>query len=87
MGNKKRAYWIYWAGLTIGMTAYLIMQLTGEDQTVYLPGKTSHGHYQIEMACTACHSDPLGGEEVLQEACMSCHGEEVKIADDSHPKS
>ncbi len=87
MSNKKRIYWIYWVILTIGMTGYLIMQLTGEDKTVYLPGKTSHGHYQIEMACAACHSDPFGGGEVLQEACMGCHGDELEIADDSHPKT
>ena len=61
------------------------MQIMGDDKRVFLPGKTSHGHYQIEMACVACHSDPLGGGEVLQDACMSCHGEELKIADDSHP--
>jgi len=63
------------------------MQLTGEDKTVFLPGKTTHGHYQIEMACIACHSDAFGSGEVLQEACMNCHGEELRIADDSHPKT
>ncbi len=87
MSNKNRIYWVYWIVLTVGMTGYLIMQLTGEDKTVYLPGKTSHGHYQIEMACSACHTDPLGGGEVLQDACMGCHGEELERADDSHPKS
>ena len=63
------------------------MHLTGDDKTVFLPGMTSHGHYQIEMACSACHSDAFGSGEVLQEACMNCHGEELRIADDSHPKT
>lgn len=63
------------------------MQLTGDDKTVFLPGETTHGHHQIEMACAACHTDPLGGGDVLQDACMNCHGAELKVADDSHPKS
>lgn len=66
---------------------YFGIRLTGEDKTVYLPGMTSDGHYQIEMSCVACHSDPFGSGEVLQEACIKCHGQELKIADDSHPKS
>ncbi len=87
MSARKHIYWIYWLLITVGIAVYLTMQLLGEDKTVYLPGKTSHGHYQIEMACAACHSDPLGGGEVLQEACMNCHGSELEVADDSHPKS
>lgn len=87
MAVNKKVYWILWFLITIGLAAYLTIQLTGEQKQVFLPGKTSHGHYQIEMACTACHSEPLGGGAVLQDACMSCHGEELAIADDSHPKT
>ena len=63
------------------------MQLGGEDKRIFLPGKTTQGHYQIEMACSACHGDAFGGGEVLQKACMNCHGEELRLADDSHPKT
>ena len=62
-------------------------RLMSEDQAIFLPGKTSHGHYQIELDCGACHTDSFGGGQVLQEACMSCHGKELKNVDDSHPKS
>lgn len=86
MFSNKTA-WISWALISTGLIVYLLLQLTGEDKSVYLPGKTSHGHYQIEMACTACHSDAFGSAEVLQDACMNCHEQELKIADDSHPKS
>lgn len=82
-----KAMWVYWALISIGLLTYMTMQLLGEDKSVYLPGKTSHGHYQIEMACGSCHADAFGGGEVLQEACMHCHGEELKVARDSHPKS
>lgn len=54
---------------------------------MYLIGKTTDGHYQIEMQCNVCHTSEFGGREVLQDACVNCHGEELKRAKDSHPKS
>jgi predicted CXXCH cytochrome family protein len=50
-----------------------------------LPGATSHGHHQIELACRACHKQPFGGGDVLQEACTGCHGQALDAADDKHP--
>jgi formate-dependent nitrite reductase cytochrome c552 subunit len=47
-----------------------------------LPGQTSHGHYQIELACNACHTPNMG---VKQDACLDCHQEELKLARDTHP--
>lgn len=52
-----------------------------------MPGPTSDGHYQIELACQACHANAFGGGEVLQQACVRCHGAELDAANDSHPKS
>jgi hypothetical protein len=51
---------------------------------MFLPGKTTHGHYQIELSCSECHTPGMG---VQQDACLRCHGEEMKIMQDSHPKS
>jgi predicted CXXCH cytochrome family protein len=51
---------------------------------VFLPGDTSHGHYQIELACNACHTPWMG---VKEKACYDCHAAELKAANDSHPKS
>jgi len=45
------------------------------------------GHYQIELACEACHTSPFGGSEVLQKACVGCHGGELAEAEDKHPLS
>lgn len=59
----------------------------GGMRSRFLPGATTHGHYQIELACNACHTDSFGGKDALQEACMSCHGAELKEARDSHPRS
>lgn len=80
--------WILWTLLSVTLTVYLGSTLTvGEDQRLFLPGPTSHGHYQIELECESCHTDAFGGTEALDQACLSCHAEELKRADDSHPLS
>ena len=84
-GNIK--WWVMWLMLSVGLGAYNAYALLGEDKTLYIPGETSHGHYQIEMACEACHGEAFEGEEAIQSACVKCHGEELKTVDDSHPKS
>ena len=58
----------------------------GKDKSDFLIGETTYGHYQIEMECTACHTDPFGGPEVLQDACVNCHAQDLEDAHDSHPK-
>ena len=55
----------------------------------WLPGETTHGHHQIELDCNACHrpssrSGPTSAD-VMQDACIRCHGEQLKNADDTHP--
>lgn len=51
---------------------------------MFLPGKTTSGHYQIELACNACHTPSMGVDE---KSCIRCHGAELTAANDSHPKS
>lgn len=55
-----------------------------EKKSAFLPGETSHGHYQIELKCSACHTPMMG---VKQDACMSCHEDEMKEIRDSHPEN
>src|SRR5690606_10426352 len=43
---------------------------------------TTHGHYQIEMSCSTCHTPMMG---LAPDACTACHGAELSEADDSHP--
>lgn len=61
--------------------------LDGDDKQVFMPGPLSSGHHQIGVACSACHTDPLGGGKVLQQACIDCHGQDRKKPFDSHPRS
>lgn len=81
---KKLWPWFAWVVLTGIMSAYLAYRIKGPDQTVFLPGPTTHGHYQIELNCNACH-DPMMG--VKEQACYDCHGADLKAANDAHPKS
>lgn len=84
----KKIYWLLWLAFAIGLSVWLGMPLVKqEQQQMYLVGETTHGHHQIEMECVLCHTEPFGGREVLQDACVSCHGEELKAISDSHPKS
>lgn len=94
---KRRAYWIAWGALTLAIAGYLTLGLVSERaashpllvtaRALFMPGKTSHGHYQIELKCEACHTDAFGGKDALQDACVKCHGAELKEANDKHPKS
>ena len=68
---------------TVGAGVYLSLAITGSDRAVFLPGRTTDGHYQIELACESCHT-PFRG--VREEACYQCHGEELEAAEDSHPR-
>ena len=66
------------------MTGLVTYKWLGDDRRVFLPGRTTSGHYQIELDCNACHT-PWGG--VKEKACYDCHAEELKAAHDSHPKN
>ena len=83
---NTKVFWIVWLVLTLIGGSYLGYRMwISEDSSLFLIGETSHGHHQIEMACDQCHTQPFGGKEILQDACLNCHQEELKIANDSHP--
>ncbi len=85
--KSKKILWLIWGTLSIAAACYFGYKMTlSTDKSLFLIGETSHGHFQIEMACTACHTEPFGGTEVIQDACVNCHGEELAAGDDSHPK-
>lgn len=83
----KSAIWAFWVVSSVALAAYLGYQLNyAEEKPDFLIGETTHGHYQIELACDACHTKPFGTEQDMQGACESCHADELKAALDSHPK-
>ncbi len=83
----KKFLWIAWALVTIGIGVYYLnIVFFEETKEELLIGHSTYGHYQIELACTSCHTEPFGGKDILQDACLNCHEEELKLALDSHPK-
>ncbi|MEN1678946.1 MAG: ammonia-forming cytochrome c nitrite reductase subunit c552 [Planctomycetota bacterium] len=79
--------WILWTVMTVGLTAYLGISLIAQPSRVagtFLPGETTHGHYQIELQCNECHT---AGAGVRQDACTRCHGKDLKRDNDTHPRS
>ncbi|MPZ58039.1 MAG: hypothetical protein GEU91_16400 [Rhizobiales bacterium] len=80
--------WLVWISLTVPAALFVLAAIVyGGNRSFLLIGKTSNGHHQIELACDACHISVFGGPEVLQDACVRCHGAELKAANDSHPLS
>lgn len=79
--------WLVWFVLSLVLlTYYGRIIFFSEQKTELLIGDSTYGHFQIEMECSACHTEGFGGQEVLQDACINCHSEELQLAQDSHPK-
>jgi hypothetical protein len=87
MTQRKIVIWACWISAVTGLSGYFTWILFSHDRTLFLIGRTTDGHHQIELACDSCHTSAFGGGEVLQKACMQCHGEALAQANDSHPRS
>jgi hypothetical protein len=86
--SRTLMLWLVWLSLSVpaGLLA-LAAIVYGGNRSFLLIGRTTDGHHQIELACDACHTSLFGGREVLQDACVKCHGAELKAANDAHPQS
>lgn len=81
-------YWTAWLVASATLASYLAYTLfAGEDKTLYLPGELSPGHHQLAESCDTCHRQGFGGGEVLDEACLDCHGDARVKPLDSHPRT
>lgn len=76
-----------WGVSAMALTAWLAARFQGTDRSVFLPGATTAGHHQIELACNACHAEAFAGPEPMQAACVGCHGDALTEARDSHPQT
>lgn len=84
--GKRRWLWVLWLVSALLLCAWLAYSmLKGSDKSLFMPGPMTSGHHQLALACDACHTSPLGGGEVLQQACVDCHGAERRKPFDSHP--
>lgn len=85
--NKTLTLWSIWLIASICGAAILVggMFFGGKTRAALLIGATTHGHHQIEMSCSTCHTSAFGGTEVIEKTCKSCHEDELKKFKDSHP--
>jgi hypothetical protein len=80
--------WILWITVSaLGGLFVLATIVYGGNRSFLLIGKTTDGHHQIELACDSCHTSVFGGKDLLQNACVQCHGAALKAENDSHPLS
>ncbi len=70
--------------LIAGYLGYALVAPASSIKTTLLPGTTTHGHYQIELDCNACHARDMS---FIQDSCVRCHADELKLAGDTHPAS
>ena len=85
--SRKLQQWSLFLAVNLGLACwfgYALNSTASSVKTILLPGKTTHGHYQIELACSACHAED-GNREFMESACTNCHGEDLKNARDTHP--
>ena len=82
---KLLKWFILWFIASVSAASFLSYNMfIKEEKSLFIPGETSHGHYQIELNCSACHTPFMG---VKQDACMNCHADEMKEMRDSHPEN
>lgn len=86
-GTRKTVWlWAFWGAFTLILLALsAVTMVYGGPRQLFLIGKTSDAHHQIEMACSACHTSWFGGREAIETACLSCHEEDLKNSKDNHP--
>ncbi|UWQ16815.1 cytochrome c3 family protein [Jannaschia sp. M317] len=88
---KTKHLWLLWIALTVGLGFAASARLyVGGDRTAFLPGETSGVHHQFEVACETCHtSEPFEDQNSirkdLNKTCVTCHKDDLKEANDSHP--
>ncbi|MGJ8677721.1 MAG: cytochrome c3 family protein [Akkermansiaceae bacterium] len=89
--SKKRIAIIVWLLFTVAIAGWCYYVFyKAEDKTFLLPGVTTDAHHQIEMECSACHTQEesdniFTSSGVPNSACMDCHGEALTNFSDSHP--
>lgn len=81
-----RRLWLVWGMATLFLLASAAAVMAyGGPRHWFLIGKTTDAHHQIELACTACHTEWFGGREPIENACLGCHQEDLDAMKDSHP--
>ncbi|KAJ54420.1 hypothetical protein ACMU_18505 [Actibacterium mucosum KCTC 23349] len=88
---RNRTLWLIWIALTLIIAGVAFTRLyLGGPRLTFMPGETAGVHHQIELACETCHtSSPFASQKKVRKdinkTCTTCHKEELKASNDSHP--
>lgn len=89
--SRTAILWVLWITLSLAIATVLATRLfLAGDRTVMLPGETNGVHHQLEVACGTCHAEDAFEStkdqvKALNKTCVTCHKEELNLANDSHP--
>ncbi len=90
--SRKHILWTLWlVGTLIAAVAGAKTLFVAGDQTALMPGNTTGVHHQFEIACATCHTSDVFADvgkvrKDINKTCLTCHKDELKASDDSHPK-
>ncbi len=84
--SRNILLWCIWFFGTLIIGGFLFASmLYGGNRSMFLIGKTTSGHHQIELSCDTCHTQGFSDADSIQDACLNCHKNDLKLANDSHP--
>ena len=90
--SRKMVLHVCWILATLAAIGAVTAWMTvGGDREVLLIGATTGAHHQFELACESCHTAAVFASRKaalkgLNKACRNCHEDELKGANDSHPR-
>ncbi|MEM8837649.1 MAG: ammonia-forming cytochrome c nitrite reductase subunit c552 [Pseudomonadota bacterium] len=93
--KKTWVLWTVWGlGSLLAGGALAGILFVGGPRSMMLIGETTSAHKQFELACESCHTtgivenltkSPKKLQKAMTKACLTCHKDEKKVSNDSHP--
>jgi len=83
---STKRLWLLWGLATVFLLASAAAVMAyGGPRHLFLIGKTTDAHHQMELSCNTCHTDWFGGRESIEQSCRNCHQDDLDAMNDSHP--
>ena len=86
----RKLLWVVWLLVSLVIAGFLALGISGADaarntwlaqaRLMLLPGATTSGHHQIELACESCHTRAFAGKDDLQEAMRMLREHDFGVA-------
>ncbi len=88
--SRRTILWLV-SGTLLASAFVVASMFVSGDRRILPAGAMTDAHHQLEMSCETCHGTPdfadtAAAEKALNKSCLGCHEDELKAADDSHPR-